>query len=138
MAINMSGENAGRADNLVELGSDDIAKITSVRRGMGKAKYSSLITTIPSDICRKLDIKAGDSMRWFLKKGGTEIRVLKVPAGAGAEHIAEFYSRLDQMIKSGEASEGMKQLRDDIARLIEPSDSGQRRKPAEKKDHTSL
>ena len=26
----------------------------------------------------------------------------------------------------------------DIARLIEPSDSGQRRKPAEKKDHTSL
>ncbi len=48
-------------------------KFTKVRKGMGNAKYSTLITTIPSEICKALGITEKDSVAWKLDSRKREV-----------------------------------------------------------------
>ncbi|MCL5100002.1 MAG: hypothetical protein M1158_02680 [Candidatus Marsarchaeota archaeon] len=90
-----------------------MTKITSVRRGMGRAKYSSLITTIPAEFCRLYGIGAGDSLMWMLAKGSNAMTVAKVSAGAAAAagHGSAIYTMMDEYLeKHGELDKETKEV----------------------------
>jgi hypothetical protein len=101
----------------------DINRVTSIRKGMGKAKYSSLITTIPSEMCKELDIKAGDSMFWSLPKGSNVMTATKASPGL-AENQPVLLTIIDMLLKDknakGAFSEGDRKTLERLLKASEP------------------
>ena len=79
-------------------------KITKVRKGMGVAKYSTLITTIPSDMCKAMNINAGDSLMWSTTPGNRVMAVVKIDSML-TEHTALMYDLLDKLQTSNLSKE---------------------------------
>lgn len=71
-------------------------KMTKVRKGMGVAKYSTLITTIPAEMCKELNIKAGDSLMWSMSSRNRVMAVFRVDTML-TEHTALMYDLLDKL-----------------------------------------
>jgi hypothetical protein len=82
-----------------ETGSGDTMKITKVRKGMGSAKYSTLITTIPSDMCKTMGIAAGDSLIWTMNPESKRLAVTKMEPILG-DHAAIMYDLLEYLQNS--------------------------------------
>jgi bifunctional DNA-binding transcriptional regulator/antitoxin component of YhaV-PrlF toxin-antitoxin module len=95
----------------------EITKITSVRKGMGKAKYSSLITTIPAEMCRALGIRPGDSMMWMLAKDATVMTVAKVGPSV-ATHASLIYTVLQNMLKKEGAKGEVKKMAEEVSKVL--------------------
>ena len=116
-------------------------KMTKVRKGMGVAKYSTLITTIPAQMCKELDIKAGDSLMWSMSARNRVMAVFRVDTML-TEHTALMYDLLDKLQTSNlpekdkeaikAAKEAMKEM-GPVGKLSE----GERRKDVKKilKEH---
>lgn len=51
---------------------DTYIKFTKVRRGMGGAKYSTMITTIPSEVCKDFHITEKDTVTWKVDRAKHE------------------------------------------------------------------
>lgn len=74
----MAGEE--RKDDDVQI------KFTKVRKGMGNAKYSTLITTIPSEICKALSITERDSVAWKLDARKREVVLTRMQPLVGDKY----------------------------------------------------
>jgi hypothetical protein len=61
-------------------------KFTKVRKGMGNAKYSTLITTIPSEICKALSITERDSVTWRLDMRKREVVLTRMEPLVGDKY----------------------------------------------------
>ncbi len=64
-----SGEGTEIVMRYRERPADEKRFYTKVRKGMGVAKYSTLITTIPADVCKQLGIAPGDTVMWETRPG---------------------------------------------------------------------
>lgn len=71
-------------------------KMTKVRKGMGKAMYSTLITTVPAEICKQLGINPGDSLMWSYTPGNRVMAVFRVDTML-SDHTSFMYGLLDKL-----------------------------------------
>ncbi len=71
-------------------------KITKVRKGMGKAQYSTLITTVPAEICKQLGISPGDSLMWAYTPGNRVLSVVRIDSML-TDHTSFMYGLLDKL-----------------------------------------
>ncbi len=97
--INMAEETNANVTipSLAQIGEQ--RKTTKVRKGMGNAKYSTLITTIPADMCKTLNITAGDSLMWSVAPGSRVMGVLKIDPML-SEHAALMQDLVEKLEKS--------------------------------------
>ena len=111
----------------------EMTKVTSVRKGMGKAKYSSLITTVPSEMCKALGIVPGDSLMWMVKKGSGIMAVSKLPHPETLQNNDLIYTvmalNLEKETNSDTRTmlEGMKSLMESMGPVRKLSDDEFRR-----------
>ena len=95
-----------------------LTKITSVRKGMGGAKYSTLITTIPAEMCRALSIRPGDSLMWMLARDATTMAVGKIGPQA-AEHASLIYTVLQSVLKKEGAKVDVRKMAEEVSKVLE-------------------
>ena len=112
----MEGSDEGKAKKVemhFDLGSTvradaEMTKITSVRKGMGKAKYSTLVTTVPSELCKALGITPGDHLMWTVAKGSHNMIVSRLMSEE-VDHTSFMYNMMG-MLKKGLKSEKDKKM----------------------------
>ena len=94
-----------------------LTKITSVRKGMGGAKYSTLITTIPAEMCKALSIKPGDNMMWLLARDATTMTVAKV-GPAVATHASLIYTVLQNVLKKEGTKADARKMAEEVSKVL--------------------